>query len=396
MKVAIVQERLDARRGGAETSTLEMAAALAALGQDVTLVARSEPGSDDAPPAAGVRVQRVPAAGASRAARTRAFVAAADDFCCGGAFDVVHAVTPCRSADVYQPRGGTYRETIKRSLALTPSAAGRAVRRFGKWLNRRQRDLLALETELLTRPDPPFVAGVSAYVCRHVLDAFPAYPRDRARVVFNGVDVVLLDDPRHARRTARDALGIPEPAPLILFVAHNFRLKGLRELLSAIARGLPDAQLVVAGRDRAAPYAAQARALGIAPRVRFLGPSADVRTLYAAADVLAHPTWYDPCSRVVLEALCHGLPVVTTRWNGASEIMQPPADGAVISEPGDVPALHEALRSVLKRRAERPPPSPERVAQLSMRRHARELVALYEDVRAARSARRVDVPVNQV
>ncbi|MHC5012422.1 MAG: glycosyltransferase, partial [Planctomycetota bacterium] len=41
----------------------------------------------------------------------------------------------------------------------------------------------------------------------------------------------------------------------------------------------------------------------------------------AAADILVHPTWYDPCSLVCLEALAMGLPVLTTPANGVRELM---------------------------------------------------------------------------
>ena len=104
--------------------------------------------------------------------------------------------------------------------------------------------------------------------------------------------------------------------------------------------------------------------------------------LYAAADVLAHPTWYDPCSRVVLEALCHGLPVVTTRFNGAAEVVGDGRNGVVIDSPRDVSALAAAMRQGLSERlrtASRAD-APQMCERLSMHRHARELKAVYEMV----------------
>jgi UDP-glucose:(heptosyl)LPS alpha-1,3-glucosyltransferase len=118
--------------------------------------------------------------------------------------------------------------------------------------------------------------------------------------------------------------------------------------------------------------------------MHFLGPRDDIRRLYAAADVLAHPTWYDPCSRVVLEALCCGLPVVTTRLNGAAEAIEDGRHGVVIDSPGNTAALADAIAVCLK-------PEMHEACQaaaatmrehLSMARHARELRALYEHVLA--------------
>ena len=37
-----------------------------------------------------------------------------------------------------------------------------------------------------------------------------------------------------------------------------------------------------------------------------------MRDAYFAADFLVHPTFYDPCSLVVLKALACGLPIITT------------------------------------------------------------------------------------
>ena len=102
-------------------------------------------------------------------------------------------------------------------------------------------------------------------------------------------------------------------------------------------------RLVVVGDPRVGRYREEARRLGIAERVLFLGHRSDPRDCYFAADYLVHPTFYDPCSLVVLEALACGLPVITTRYNGASELLSPPAEGLVIDEPHDAPALSAAL-----------------------------------------------------
>ena len=56
---------------------------------------------------------------------------------------------------------------------------------------------------------------------------------------------------------------------------------------------------------------------------------------YAAADVFVLPTFYDPCSLSVSEAAASGLPSVTTRFNGAAELLTEGVDGSVISDPAD-------------------------------------------------------------
>ncbi len=55
------------------------------------------------------------------------------------------------------------------------------------------------------------------------------------------------------------------------------------------------------------------------------------------------PTYYDPCSLVVLEALACGLPVITTAQNGASELMTDGREGYILTAPDAQDELIAAL-----------------------------------------------------
>lgn len=239
------------------------------------------------------------------------------------------------------------------------------------------------------------MAAGSEYVRRQVLALRPDFPAHRLRVVFNGVRISGVPPGELAAAGARlrGELRAGEVGEgragirILLFAAFNFRLKGLPELLRALRfailheDGATSWRLVVAGRPPSrADYARVAR-FGLKNSVRFLGPVANILEWLAAADVLVHPTWYDPCSRVVLEALATGVPVVTTTWNGASEAVRHPWQGAVIEDPSQPADLAAAIVAAL---AQRRPTAAELEAvrwHLSMDRHARELAELYEAVR---------------
>lgn len=378
MRVALVSEHADPRRGGAETALHEMAACLAACGVDVTLLAVAA-----ATPVAGVRLLPIEAAGATRVGRSHAFRAAVERRLQAESFDVVHSLAPCAGIHVYQPRGGTTRATIEGTLARHPPVM-RGLRRLLRRLNTRQQWLLRSEEQMLSAVDAPFVACVSELVRRQLL----ALRTDaaRLRVIFNGVRTDAAAD-LPARDAARRRLGV-DGRPSLLFVAHNFALKGLAELIRAMAHaGAPaDAQLIVAGRDRPDRYQRLAWRCGVLSRVHFVGASQPPAVLLAAADALVHPTWYDPCSRVVLEALSAGRPVVTTEANGAAEALTPGRHGVVIARPSDTAALAGACAAVLgapfaRACAQDAPLLRER---LSMERHARELVALYDEIISTR------------
>src|SRR5207302_9639466 len=104
---------------------------------------------------------------------------------------------------------------------------------------------------------------------------------------------------------------------------------------------------LVVGHPRFQAYSRLAAKLEISNRVLFLGPRRDAHLCYFAADFLVHPTFYDPCSLVVLEALACSLPVITTRFNGASELLHPPREGYVLADPHEHELLAECMAALL-------------------------------------------------
>jgi UDP-glucose:(heptosyl)LPS alpha-1,3-glucosyltransferase len=50
---------------------------------------------------------------------------------------------------------------------------------------------------------------------------------------------------------------------------------------------------------------------------------------------------------VALEALACGLPVITTQYNGASELLTPPTNGIVVQNPHDAAELGGAIEKML-------------------------------------------------
>src|SRR5262249_20871888 len=155
----------------------------------------------------------------------------------------------------------------------------------------------------------------SRMVQRHFRQHY-GIPAEAVRVVPSAIDPArFVEDDRLARRQAlRRRCGIGPDEVVAAFVGMHYRLKGLDPLLHAVRRLPADVpfRLLVAGSPRTERYEALARRLGVAERVCFLGYCAETRNCYFAADFLVHPTFYDPCSLVVLEALACGLPVITT------------------------------------------------------------------------------------
>jgi glycosyltransferase involved in cell wall biosynthesis len=139
-------------------------------------------------------------------------------------------------------------------------------------------------------------------------------------LAYHGVDVE--DDPQPSPR---------ERKPVVLCVARLVAKKGHRTLLRAAAilkQQNVDFSLRIAGDGPEWPRLQRlVHELELGDRVCFLGPLSEheVRTEYRRADVFALPCCQlengdrDGIPNVILEAMAHGLPVVSTSASGVKE-----------------------------------------------------------------------------
>lgn len=329
VKIGLVTMRTDPARGGAERYTVDLAAALAGAGHDVALLA-AEP--SHVPP--GVHGVRIDGSGWTRLGRYERFLHSLDAHLDRERYDIVHAMLPVRRCDLYHPHAGILRATTAGDTAVD------------RWRNPRRARVAAVERELLESGKPPVVLCLSEYV-RGAVRQWYDLDESKLPILFNAVDTGHYDPSARpeARVMMRRALGIGDTDIMALFIGHDFERKGLREAIRALS-GLRDfhVKLVIVGRPRAGKYLALARELGVVDRVQHAGQTGDSYAMYSASDYLVLPTKHDPCSLVVLEALAMGLPVISTRYNGACEIMNDGEHGYVIARPDDVSALSDAMR----------------------------------------------------
>jgi UDP-glucose:(heptosyl)LPS alpha-1,3-glucosyltransferase len=176
-------------------------------------------------------------------------------------------------------------------------------------------------------------------------------PADRIRVVYNGVDVEVFHDGvrEQWRDTVRRQYGIPPDMPLLLFLASNWKRKGLDILLRALPTE-PEYRLLVVGSKKWRRTTSLVRRCGLSEKAILAGPTAEPWRFYGAADLFVLPTRCDPFANVCLEALACGLPVITTRENGASELIRQGRNGYVVDHPDDLHGLRETLLEFLERK----------------------------------------------
>lgn len=254
--------------------------------------------------------------------------------------------TDCQ--DIYRAGDGCHKEwLIQRARAVTP------VKRFFMKLSPLHRTILALEKRLFTSPRLKMVVANSRRVKDEIIRHY-GLPEDKICVIYNGVnlaDFSAVTD-SSTRLKLRSELGVTADATVILYVGSGFERKGLLYLIRAVKRLKElerNIKLLVIGKGRTQAYLKEAARLGLANDVIFKGAVKDAVRYYGAADIFALPSIYEPFSNACLEAMAAGLPVVTSRVNGASEVITEPVNGAVVEDPTDSDELARKIAVFLDR-----------------------------------------------
>jgi UDP-glucose:(heptosyl)LPS alpha-1,3-glucosyltransferase len=341
MKIAVVRRRWVAD-GGGERFAAALAGALADREHDVTVVS-SDWISSNGP----VRYARVPTIrGRGEILGLLSFTLGAAQRLRAGAYDLVQSHEKLLWQDVYRAGDGCHREWLRQRHRHRPGWRTR----LAPWTPY-HRLVLALEHHALGRRRYRKIIANSERG-RTDLQRHYGVPAGDVRVVYNGVDLERFAPARREalRDVARTQFEIPRDVMLLLFLGSGFERKGLTYLLRSLRVTPEDVWAVVVGHDLYADtYRALAERLGVARRVRFAGALAEPERAYAAADAFVLPTIYEPFSNACLEALASGLPVITTRANGASEIFTGGLRDLVVDEPGDEAALASRITALRER-----------------------------------------------
>jgi len=337
MKIAVACERFDSNAGGLEHWARQFVRGLNLRGHEVHVVTfRAGAVEDHGRP----HLHVLPWSN-SRFVRARAVQSVFASL----KADVEHDLGTGWTADILHPQAGSGRANRRRDGA-SRSPSERWMQRLRPAYWKRLLELREFERRQYSRADGTIIA-VSQMVARN-LQELHGVSAERVRLIPNGVDTERFSPEARARLRdqTRRRLNIQPDQTLFLFAAHNPRLKGVRPLLQAMGelhRSHPEATLAIIGRDPQPEQLVDAVRLGIEDSVRFEGFVADPLIYYAAADAFVLPTFYDACSLTVLEACACGLPVITSKYNGVSELMTQGREGFLIEDPGDFEELAQAM-----------------------------------------------------
>lgn len=338
MKICIAIEKFDPTVGGAERYCWELAHFLSARGHTVAVVCMQA----DCAYHPGIAVERLRVVRFPQGLRHLSFALAQRRAACRRPEYLHFGVGNTFCMDVYQPHGGLHRAWFLRETLRYP-AWRRPLARLLKRLSLKDIVQRSMEARIF-ESTRPLVVAISEMVRQDMLDWY-AYAPERIQLLPNGIDVSRFTPTKAAQRGAvRQRFGLAETDFVFVFVAQNLRLKGFDVLIEAVWRLLDKQFKVLVVGPAGASERAQVQ--GLEERFVFAGKVADMDQLYPACDALVHPTYYDACSLVVLEALASGLPVITTTANGASMYLGDSANRVI--EPGDAGALKVAMSAVLR------------------------------------------------
>jgi UDP-glucose:(heptosyl)LPS alpha-1,3-glucosyltransferase len=254
---------------------------------------------------------------------------------------------PVWQCDVYQPHAGLAIDNLRMGHRLHPNWAARQLAWLFNQCNAKRRGLTVVERKMMAQRPwlLCFSEAMKRSACRNL-----GVPADRLMMLMNGIDLGRFDPAVAAqgREEIRAKWRINGAQRMALFVGNSWERKGVAEAIEAVGQ-LRDPRLVllIAGRGKTEWYRRLAAKWGVEERVIFAGLVSDPRPLYGAADLLLLPTRQDTCSLVALEALVMGLPVLTTRQNGASDVITDGKQGAVV-ESGDIAGMCAALKQMME------------------------------------------------
>ena len=175
------------------------------------------------------------------------------------------------------------------------------------------------------------------------------FGRKNVPVIFNGIDIIQFSVPARLahRQGARFRRKLSDDELVLLLIGNDWRVKGLPAVLESIAAA-PDLplRLIVAGSDIPANFQGIVEHLKVGNRILWEPARPDVIDFYAAADIYVSPSREDSFGLPVAEAMACGLPVVTSKFAGVSELIVNNRDGFVLPNPKDSAALTAILRTL--------------------------------------------------
>lgn len=381
--IALALEHFSRFAGGAESYAVALAHTLVEAGWEVHLFGESWDGE----PAGAVFHQMPVPRWWPRWGRMLGFALEHRRLTGSRPFDVVLGFGNTIAMNVYQSHGGVHWCSAARQLEAEPSPLLRGLKRAIGTVSLKQWMRHWIESAPFRRTPLPRIIAISQMVADDMVRSF-GVARHEIDLVYNGVDSARYHPEQRERLRGpfRRTLGLAPDEVVFLFAAYDLKKKGIIPLMEATAmlkQRVGDGFRVVAAGGR--PSLRQARhmaRLGLKETVLFAGRIRNMAECYANSDVLVHPTYYDACSLVVIEAMASGLPCITTRANGSAGIITDGVDGFILDHPPQAAALADRMALLLApgQRAAMSAAAAARARTCTIQQNHRELLRILDEV----------------
>ena len=337
MKIALIRNRYSPGCGGAEKVAEKFVRNFIDRGHEITVFSEKFNGEESDK----LKWHKVPrGAGLSK---TTSFHRQVQNVLnhdnCRDEFDIVYTMCRTFPADIF-------RITEQLHYEWMPIGYSSLAR-----LNPRHFSILSLEKKTIDPDNMRHIVVNSKLLRDQVIKRFD-YPEDKVSLISNGIDEKVYFPAKQGEKDEMKRKLHLSDRFVCIFVAANFKIKGLNEAIRAIA-GLDEktrkrVTLLVVGKDKPKHFLELAEKLNLTENLVFAGKQSQMRDYFIASDLLLYPSHYETFGNVILEACACGIPVLTTKMVGAAELIKDNKNGFLVKSAKQVDQMTSLLEAYIK------------------------------------------------
>jgi UDP-glucose:(heptosyl)LPS alpha-1,3-glucosyltransferase len=370
MKIALVCKQYSLEKGGLQRYTIFLSRELIRAGHEVHVFANTWQRDP-----VGI-IHHVPMFHFFSPLKNLSFAFLSNHALSKMSFNVIHSMERIFYQDIFRISDGI------NPVQLSQRYPNPAVRLF-KAMGPRRLALSYLEHKIFVDRGCKVIMTNSELMKRHIMKHYKV-PFQKIVVIYNAVNTSQFHPgvKEEYGASIRNKYHIKQDDLVLLFISNNFKLKRLQTILNSLTLlNKREIKLLVVGNDSERPYKKWIAKKALDKQVLFLGPKKRVEKYYAASDIFVLPTLYDAFANVCLEAMACGLPVITTRNNGASELIDDKQHGYILEtqEPGELAGKIRALEFRIER-SRMGENAAKKAKGFTVERHMSQVLTLYERI----------------
>lgn len=337
MKIALIRNKYSPGRGGAEKVAEKFVKYFIGRGHEITVFSEKFSGEESDK----LKWHKVPRG--SGLSKTTSFHRQVQNVLnkdnCRNEFDIVYTMCRTFPADIF-------RVTEQLHYEWMPIGYSSLAR-----LNPRHFSILSLERKTIDPANMRHIVVNSKLLRDQVIKRFD-YPEEKISLISNGIDKKVYFPAEEGEKDEMKKKLHLSDRFVCIFVAANFKIKGLNEAIRAIA-GLDEetrkrVTLLVVGKDKPKLFLELAEKLNVTENLVFAGKQSQMRDYFIASDLLLYPSHYETFGNVILESCACGIPVLTTKMVGAAELIKDSKNGFLVKSAKKIDQMTSLLEAYMK------------------------------------------------